>query len=51
MANTSTVQQLPNGQITLNIPRAISQAMGYQKSDTVTFEIAGQKIVLHKLNH
>ena len=45
MANTSTVQQLPNGQITLNIPRAISQAMGYQKGDTVTFEIAGQKIV------
>ena len=35
MANKSTVQQLPNGQITLNIPRAIAHAMGYKKGDTV----------------
>jgi antitoxin component of MazEF toxin-antitoxin module len=48
MANTSTIQQLPNGQITLNIPRAIAQAMGYGKGDKVTFEILGQKIVLQK---
>jgi antitoxin component of MazEF toxin-antitoxin module len=48
MANTSTIQQLPNGQITLNIPRAIAQAMGYKKGDTVTFEIKEQLIVLHK---
>jgi hypothetical protein len=50
MANTSTVQQLPNGQITLNIPRAIAQAMGYKKGDTVAFGIAGQDIVLQKIN-
>jgi hypothetical protein len=48
MANRSTVQRLPNGQITLNIPRAIAHAMGYQKGDIGEFEIQGGKIVLNK---
>jgi bifunctional DNA-binding transcriptional regulator/antitoxin component of YhaV-PrlF toxin-antitoxin module len=49
MANKSTVQQLPNGQITLNVPRAIAHAMGYKKGDTVEFEIREGKIVLTRV--
>ena len=48
VANKSTVQQLPNGQITLNIPRAIAHAMGFKKRDIVTFEIKDGKIILHR---
>jgi hypothetical protein len=44
-ANTSKIQQLPNGQITINVPRAIAHAMGYEKGGEVAFEIAGDKLV------
>ena len=48
MGNTSTVQQLPNGQIILNVPRAIAQAMNYHKGDIIEFQLHQGKIVLHK---
>ena len=48
MGNTSTVQQLPNGQIILNVPRAIAQAMNYQTGDIIEFQVHHGNIMLHK---
>src|SRR5258706_364525 len=47
MANTSIIQQLPNGQFTLNIPRALAQALGYKKGDTMTFDWRDLALILH----
>lgn len=49
MANISTTQQLPNGQITLNVPRALAQAYGLKKGDRVEFTLIDGKITLEKL--
>lgn len=48
-ANESIVQELQNGQLTINFPRALAKAMGYKKGDTVEFEIKEGKIVLNKI--
>lgn len=47
MANESTVQQLNNGQIILNVPRALAQAYGLKKGDRVEFTLdnGGIKII------
>lgn len=46
-ANTSTIQELPNGQLTLNIPRALAKALKYKKGDHITFEQRDFTLLLH----
>lgn len=46
MANETTIQELPNKQLIATIPRALGQALGWKKGDTLTWEVQDGKIVL-----
>ena len=48
MANTTKIQELPNGQLIATIPRALGQALGWKKQDVLVWELKDGKVVLSK---
>ena len=47
-SNITTIQQLPAGQLIANIPKALCQALGWEKGDRIIWEIKEGKVVLSK---
>jgi antitoxin component of MazEF toxin-antitoxin module len=48
MANESIVQQRKNKQLLVTLPRAIGEAMGFRKGDTVEWVFANGALVVRK---
>lgn len=46
--NRTKIQQLPNGQLIATIPRALGQALGWKKQDTLVWVIKDGKVQLTK---
>ena len=49
MSNTVRIQQLPQGQFTVTIPRALAQAMGIEKGDRAEWKVIRGDLVLKRL--
>lgn len=50
MINMSKIQQMKTGQVFVLIPKKVFDAMGWSKSDRLTWEILGKdKLKLEKL--
>jgi len=43
------VQQLPNGQYVLTIPKALAEALGLRKGEEVHWSLEGDRLVLNRL--
>lgn len=46
MSNTVRIQQLPQGQYTVTIPRALAQAFGIEKGDQAEWRVVKGDLVL-----
>lgn len=42
------IQQLPRGQIVINIPQAIAVALDLKKGDEIVFKIDGSRLYLER---
>ena len=49
MSNTVRIQQQPQGQFTVTIPRALALAMGIVKGDRAEWKLANGDLLLKRL--
>lgn len=49
MARRVRVQQLPNGQFVVTIPKALAEAIGFRKGEQVQWSVGRDGLVLRRL--
>ena len=49
MARRVRVQQLPNGQFVVTIPKALAEAIGFRKGEQVQWSIGKDGLLLRRL--
>ncbi len=48
MARRVRIQQLPNGQFVLTIPKALAEAIGFRKGEEVQWTVEGGGLMLRR---
>ena len=49
MARRVRIQQLPNGQFVITIPKALAEAIGFHKGEEVQWSLEKEGLVLRRL--
>jgi antitoxin component of MazEF toxin-antitoxin module len=49
MARRVRVQQLPNGQFVVTIPKALAEAIGFRKGEQVQWAVERDRLILRRL--
>ncbi len=50
MARRVRVQQLPNGQFVVTIPKALAEAIGFRKGEEVQWSLERDALVMRRLS-